>query len=87
MGGTLHLSQYTPAGPVHGNVRPVVQTEVLLHLVCLHWHIAQSLHGHQNVCHMHSSSNTFVSDLYGLLPHKAPVMVAVWVDVPTGSHA
>ncbi len=25
MGDTLHLSQYTPAGPVHGNVSPVIQ--------------------------------------------------------------
>jgi len=25
MGETLHLSQYTPAGPVHGNVSPVIQ--------------------------------------------------------------
>jgi len=34
MGETLHLSQYTPAGPVHGNVSPVIQCS------CADWHPA-----------------------------------------------
>ena len=64
-----------------------MQAEVLLHLVCLHHFIPQSLDGHQSICDVHNSSSTVVQDLSKLLPQKAPVMVAVRVDVMTGSHA